>query len=285
MIVAISKHKFYDDIKEQERIIEEIQKSSPTVENFISRLLEMYDNLNLDEYNTLVLGTTLNQTKYDMLKIELALAANTSQMVNLCKVGLGRIFEDLQYIKTVAMSLVKPQFHDFRYMFSGVWDLHSVCRSIVPFIYNLDPIDYENNSDKLYDFQIHIYNKCLDAVVKIKGLGTEYFNDPDDVLVEKILKCLYEDAIGSETRGVEVFFNNFVKFMTTSQWHFDGAQAYDDFVTILDMLCIDIMNDFETLFSHSPVRIAIYMRFKVFRYRVNPHYDEEFYKLGGRMNG
>lgn len=286
MIVAISKHKFYDDIKEQERIIEEIQKSSPTTESFISRLLEMYDNLHLDEYNTLVLGTTLNQTKYDMLKIELALAANTSQMVNLCKVGLGRIFEDLQYIKSEAMNLVKPQDHDFRYIFSSVWDLHSVSRSLVPFIYHLDPTEFSNSCDKLYDFQLGIYNRCLDATYRIKRLGTDYFTDREDVLVNKILTCLYEDAIGSETRGVETFFNNFVKYMTTNQWHFDGAQAYDDFVSILDMLCIEIMNDFENIFSHSPVRIAIYMRFKVFRYRVNPHYDEEFYKLGGgRVNG
>lgn len=286
MIVALSKQKFFDDIRQHEQIISNMIETAPTFDDFIGNMLTMYDNLQLDEYQMMVLSTTLNQPKYDMLKIELALAANTSHMVNLCKLGFGRLFDDLQYVKSEAMNLVKPQDHDFRYIFSSVWDLHSVSRSLVPFIYHLDPTEFSNSCDKLYDFQLGIYNRCLDATYKIKRLGTDYFTDREDVLVNKILTCLYEDAIGSETRGVETFFNNFVKYMTTNQWHFDGAQAYDDFVSILDMLCIEIMNDFETIFSHSPVRIAIYMRFKIFRYRVNPHYDEEFYKLeGGRLNG
>ena len=281
MILALSRQKFYNDIRDHELLIQDIQNQSSSLYDFVSRLLEFYDNLTLDEYQTLIFSTALNQPKYDMLKIELALAANTSQMVNLCKIGVGRLFDDLQYIKSDAMKLIKPQDHDFRSMFSSVWDLHSVCRALVPFIYNLDPTEYVDNSDRLYDFQIGIYNRCLDATFRIRHLGEDYFIDSPSILVDKILKCLYEDAIGSETRGVETFFNNFVKFMTTSKWHFDGAQAYDDFVSILDVLCIDIMNEFETLFSHSPVRISIYMRFKAFRYRVNPHYDEDFYKIGG----
>lgn len=281
MILAFSKEKFRNAIATEELMIQSIQSTSPTLECFISKLLERFDNIQLSEYDIMVISTALGQTKYDMLKIELALAANTSQMANLCKLGFGRLFSDLQYVNTNAMALVKPQEHSFGNIFGGVWDVHSVCRSIVPFIYNLDPIEFNDSCDKIYDFQLGIYNKCLDATYRIKKLSSEYFSDDARILVDKILRCLYEDAIGSETRGVETFFNNFVKYMTTNQWYFDGAQTYDEFVTILDVMCNEIMNEFEIKFSHSPIRIAIYMRFKAFRYRVNPHYDEDFYKIGG----
>lgn len=280
MILGLSKTQFNNDLKRRESEIAVIQNSSPNKEVFISALLEAFDNLNLSEYDRLVLEATLCQPKFDMLKIELALAANTSQMLNLGKIGLAKIFDDLQYEDTETSNLVHPNEYKFSNIFGSTWDAHSVYRAIVPFIFCLNPLEFRYEAVRVQDFQIFIYNACLDVAYRVKGLNQEYFNDSADVLVDKIMKCLYEDAIGSETRGIETFFNNFIKYMTTNKWYFDGAQVYDDFVTILEEFCIKVITEFETIFSHSYVRIAIYMRFKLFRYRINPNYDQEFYSVG-----
>lgn len=284
MILGVSKSKFLNDVAMHDRLLLELQEQSISKDDFITKVLDMYDNLKIPQYELLIMATVLSQAKYDMLKIELALASNTSHMVNLCKVGLGRLFDELQYQDSSVMSFVMPSFYPVTAMFNTSWDLYSVYRSIVPFIFKLNPLEFKYDSDAIQDFQIFIYNRCLLAVHNLQYNYPDYFNEPSSVIVDRIMNCLYEDAIGSDTRGIETFFNNFVKYMTTQLWSFNGADAYDNFVEMMDRFCSDVINEFEMRFSHRKFRIAIYMRFKLFRYRVNPKYDQEFYTYGG-VNG
>lgn len=267
-MIPFSKRQFITDINKEEKelmsLYHRYNDPGDNDINFIELVLERYSNLKCDEYGEFVVSSTLSQPKFDTLRILMCLSANTEQLDAIIRFGLSRLIEDFQNMSSGIYQLIKPQQFTFGDVFSSMYDLSSVCRAVVSFIYYLNYLEFGYQAQKLQDFQIEIYNECVVLVYSLMDLHPEYFqNIPVDDFVSGILKCIYNDAICGEN-GTEIFLDTLVGNVNSDDWYFNGAQVYDDFISNLDVFCWNVIKKFDTEFSYSPFRLGVYMNFKIF---------------------
>lgn len=259
-----------------------LERNNTSLDDAASVILARYEFTNwsqIEPYRILAYSNTWNYYILDQLKLHMILISNCNQMRILSILGMERIYIDLQDPYSQLWNIVNPQMYNFSTIFKMFTDVNSVLRAIVPFIYWGNPLDFPQYSDSILDIQYFIFNQFLDMSVKLRERYPDYFNDSLDTLTYKLLEVMYNDAIGNDSNGMEVFFNYFVEGKDSISLTYDGASVLDDLISLSNVACYNVIDYFENRLQNVKVRLAIYMRYKMFRYASGKDVVDDFYLM------